>query len=87
MLPYYCGIGSLPSFNIGSPNNGIGGPVIPGETSATGVVSSICCVGLQCLAERSHFKTGDMFPLLNPHSGGHQFHNNKEVEMAVGKLL
>lgn len=42
---------------------------------------------LQCLTEISHFKTGDMFPLLNPHLGGHQFHNNKEGEMAVGKLL
>lgn len=42
---------------------------------------------LQCLAERSHFKTEDMFLLLNPHLGGHQFHNNKEEEMAVGKLL
>jgi hypothetical protein len=44
-------------------------------------------VGLQCLTERSHFKTGDMFLLLNPHFGGHQFNNNKEGEMAVVKLL
>jgi len=59
------------------------GPEIPSEMTATAVVSSMCRVGLQCLAERSHFKTGDMFSLLNPHLGGRQFHNNKELEMAV----
>jgi len=71
-----------PKHYIGT-NNGMNGPEIPSEMTATAVLSSMCCVGLQCLAERSHFKTGDMFPLLNPHLGGHQFHNNKEVEMAV----
>jgi hypothetical protein len=28
-----------------------------------------------------------MFLLLNSHLGDYQFRNNKEVEMAVGKLL
>ena len=64
-------------------SNGMDGPEIPSEMTATSVVSSMCCMGLQCLAGRSHSKTGDRFLLLNPHLGGHQFHNNKEVEMAV----
>ena len=72
-----------PKHYISSPNNGMDGPEIPSEMTATAVVSSMCCVGLQCLAERSLLKTGDMFQLLNPHLGGHQFHNNMEVEMAV----
>jgi hypothetical protein len=63
------------------------GPEIPSAMTATALVSSMYCVGLQCLDERSHFKTGDMFLLLNSHLGDHQFHNKKEVEMAVGKLL
>jgi hypothetical protein len=62
-------------------------PEIPSEMTPTAIVSSMCYVGLQCLAERSHFKTGDMFLLLNLHLGGHQFHNNKEVEMAVWQIV
>jgi ribosome biogenesis protein Tsr3 len=65
----------------------MGGPDIPSAIIATALVSSMYYVGLQCLAERSHFKTGDMFLLLNSHLGDYQFRNNKEVEMAVGKLL
>lgn len=67
---------------MSSPNNGKGGPDIPNAMTATALVSSMYCVGLQC-----NFKTGNMFLLLNSHFGDHEFHNNKEVEMAVGKLV
>jgi hypothetical protein len=80
MFLFYCGVGSLPSITSVVQTMGW---MVQRFPVVTAVVSSMFCVELQCLAERSHLKTGDVFPLLNPHLGGHQFHNNMEVEIAV----
>jgi hypothetical protein len=58
------------------------GSRVPGEMISI-PVSSVCCEGLHCLAERRHFVTDDTFGLFKHHLGGHQFHGSEEVEMAL----
>ena len=50
-------------------------------------VSDVCCEGLHCHAERSHFVTDDTFGLLKHHLGGQQSHGSEEVEMALCEWL
>jgi len=51
------------------------------------LVSGVCCEGLHCLAEKSHFVVDNTFGLFKHHLGGHQFHSSEEVEMALCEWL
>lgn len=50
-------------------------------------MSDVCCEGLHCRAERSHFVIDDTFGLFKHHLGGHQFHGSEEVEIALCEWL